>query len=557
VVRQLSKNLTGNYRKGVEREIMKFRAIPGKQKGSHYLWHRHISDIELNPHQVAWMNEMDRKGNSHLLIGSRRIRKSFTAAAYLLEEAACLKYTECNVHSPALEQSKRNLKYMADMVLNSEILQGYLDSRLGSNGIGKEFIEFLNRSSIKAVGQASSVDGLGATHQWYEEFDDMDWETVLTRIWPTGSQIKDDHDYGGRTQECFRVVTGTIKGIGNIYNLEYPEADAKLKFNVLPKMHCYHGIAMGIIPENDIHLVAGLMTPDQFARTYLVKYVESSQFYPDKWVRLCADVMATPPVIMGDDYTYPATGVITVGIDCGGAGQTEESSNWAMTITEKIGAKVHWLYSMEWQPSERPDLIREQICTVLRYFRPAHGLGDAFDNAFLYDLNKMLFQQGVTRVDVTRFDNKPGPGGWDDWYIRPFRFTGPAKHDMHERMQKYVYGQIFSYPYVVTDDSRYIYLEKLVQQFGNVTAERSHAGYNKYATVSPRLGDDLIESLLLSVWAHEAINIGGVPIGSSVPAFGIGDRQAISSLGAHFLNDGRKFNRPSQNQSLFDLLRSE
>ena len=222
--------VTGNFRKQVEREIKRYR-------GNHYLWHKHVSRVELNPHQVAWMNEMDRVGDAHMLIGSRRIRKSFTVAAYFLEEAACLPFSEVNVHSPALEQSKRNLRYMTDMVLNSDILMAYLDERLGE-GIGKEKIEFMNRSLIQAKGQASSVDGLGATHQWLEEFDDMDWDTFLTRVYPTGSQIKDDHHYE-RHDGCCRVITGTIKGIGNIYKIEHPEGDKGLKFNVLPKYNCF------------------------------------------------------------------------------------------------------------------------------------------------------------------------------------------------------------------------------------------------------------------------------------------------------------------------------
>src|SRR5688572_18666690 len=106
---KLSK-MTGNRRKAIEREIMRF-------KDSHYLWHKHITGVELNPHQVHWCHQMDTMGDSHLLIGSRRIRKSFTAAAYLLKEAATKAHSDVNIHAPALEQSRRDIKYMHDMVL--------------------------------------------------------------------------------------------------------------------------------------------------------------------------------------------------------------------------------------------------------------------------------------------------------------------------------------------------------------------------------------------------------------------------------------------------------
>jgi len=404
---RLGAKVTGNFRKAVEREIKRYR-------GDHYLWHKHVSGIELNPHQVHWMNEMDTKGDSHMLIGSRRIRKSFTVAAYFLEEAACLPYSEVNVHSPALEQSKRNLRYMNDMVMRSEILLAYIDERLGE-GIGKEHIEFQNRSLIQAKGQASSVDGLGATHQWLEEFDDMDWESFLTRIYPTGSQIKDDHHYENH-EGCCRIITGTIKGIGNIYNIENPqnlgEAAMRLKFNILAKFTCWHGVEMNIIPENDIYLFQGMSTPHQFARTYLVLYVESSAFYPDRWVRNCADNEYSPiDIVLEKDTIYSAQGDVCVGIDCGGSGSGDDASNWSITFTEKIGKQIFWLYSQEWSANERPDVIIEDMRKLFNFFRPANGYGDAFDVPFIYDLNRVLFENQITRIDVRKYENKQGAYG--------------------------------------------------------------------------------------------------------------------------------------------------
>lgn len=882
---RIGRKISGNFRKKIEREIRKYR-------GDHFLWHKHVTGINLNPHQVLWMNEMDRKGDSHMLIGSRRIRKSFTVAAYYLEEAACLPYSEVNVHSPALEQSKRNLRYMHDMVMNSELLLAYVDQRLGE-GLGKEHIEFMNRSLIQAKGQASSVDGLGATHQWLEEFDDMDWETFLTRIYPTGSQIKDDHHYE-RHKGCCRVITGTIKGIGNIYAIEHPEKRG-VRFNVLPKLNCFvpdtliltsngpkeiaqveiddlvqtdqgcwrpvkqlhvndyegdlvkitiayssglsirctpnhkfftergsiradelstsdillindttpetpkpetefeitlemsylmglyladgwidrdgytceyvfniskrhhlekaircleacnikyrqvksditnsvslfihskkfshhlnkycgrlcrtkfvhpcienlshelrrqfiigyfmgdgceekvngrknrisagtvnqgiaasisrmmarlgvrptvtkshqygcmingryakgsdiwsiqtsrwksiddigleteteqkfktgqirkiereaysgkvynlgvedihsytlatcavkvhncwHGVAMNIIPENDIKLFQALSTPHQFARTYLVLYVESSAFYPDKWVRNCADNEYVPVMVIDDPKVqHHAIGDVTIGIDCAGAGSGQEASNWAVTFTEKIGNQVYWLYSEEWPANERPDVVQEKLFRLITYFRPVNGFGDAFDVAFLYDLNRRLYNESITRIDVRRFENKAGKNGWDEWFIKPLRFTGPTKHLMHERMQKYVYGTYFKYPALVDDDVRYTVLAKLIKQFGNVKAERGPSGYNKYSMLSDKLGDDLIDSLIASVWAQEEIKVLFAPVGGFIPPMSIGDRKSFPPLGPKFLNDRRKFNSPQNDAGLYDFLKSD
>lgn len=547
---KLGKNITGNFRKAIEREIMKFR-------GDHYLWHKHVTGISLNPHQVHWMNEMDKKGDSHMLIGSRRIRKSFTVSAYFLEEAMCLPYSEVNVHSPALEQSKRNLRYMNDMVMNSEIALSYLDERLGE-GIGKEHIEFMNRSLIQAKGQASSVDGLGATHQWLEEFDDMDWDSFLTRIYPTGSQIKDQHDYGCHNA-CLRVITGTIKGIGNIYKIEHPDeinGSVKLKFNVLPKFNAWHGVAMGIIPENDIKLFQAMSTPHQFARTYLVLYVESSAFYPDRWLRNCADNEYTPiDIIIDPKITYQARGDVTVGIDCAGAGSGEDASSWSATFTEKIGNQIFWLHSKEWSANSRPETIINDLVRLMAFFRPVGGFGDAFDTAFLYDLNRALHDNGLTRVDVRRYENKQGKDGWDEWFIKPLRFTGPQKHLMHERMQKYVYGCMFRYPAIVDDDSRYMIVQKMLNQFGNIKAERIPGGYNKYSMLNSKLGDDVVDSCIASVWAQEEIQGIILPAGGWVPQMAIGDRKSFEKLGPKFLNDARKYNKPDSPKGIYDLLK--
>ena len=547
---KLGKNVTGNFRKSIEREIMKFR-------GDHYLWHKHVTGINLNPHQVHWMNEMDKKGDSHMLIGSRRIRKSFTVSAYFLEEAMCLPYSEVNVHSPALEQSKRNLRYMNDMVMNSEIALAYLDERLGE-GIGKEHIEFMNRSLIQAKGQASSVDGLGATHQWLEEFDDMDWDSFLTRIYPTGSQIKDQHDYGCHSA-CLRVITGTIKGIGNIYKIEHPDeihGSVKLKFNVLPKFNAWHGVAMGIIPENDIKLFQAMSTPHQFARTYLVLYVESSAFYPDRWLRNCADNEYTPiDIIIDPKITYQSRGDVTIGIDCAGAGSGEDASSWSVTFTEKIGNQVFWLYSKEWSANSRPETIVNDLVRLIAFFRPVGGFGDAFDTAFLYDLNRALHDNGLTRIDVRKYENKQGKDGWDEWYIKPLRFTGPQKHLMHERMQKYVYGCMFRYPAIVDDDTRYAIVQKMLNQFGNIKAERIPGGYNKYSMLNTKLGDDVVDSCIASVWAQEEIQGVILPAGGWVPQMAIADRKDFDKLGSRFLNDSRKYNKPESQKNLYDLMK--
>jgi len=192
---------------------------------------------------------------------------------------------------------------------------------------------------------------------------------------------------------------------------------------------------------------------------------------------------------------------------------------------------------------------------LFAFFRPVGGFGDAFDTAFLYDLNLVLNNAGITRIDVRRFENKQGKEGWDEWYIKPIRFSGPQKHLMHERMQKYIYGCLFRYPTIVNDDTRYVVVDKLMKQFGNIKAERSPAGYNKYGMLNEKLGDDLVDSCIASVWAQEEIKALILPAGGMVPQMDFRERHRFTPLGPKFLNDQRLLNAPRDDKSLFNFLK--
>jgi hypothetical protein len=314
---------------------------------------------------------------------------------------------------------------------------------------------------------------------------------------------------------------------------------------------------MGIIPEQDIALARTvLFTPEQYARTYLVLYVESANFYPDKYVRLCSNYELVPVEFIPGGL-HSGVGDVCVGIDCGGAGSTEEASNWAITFTEKIGNKIYWLHTKEWSANTSPDIVKSGMADLISFFRPISGFGDAFDTTLLFDLNVELHKRGVTRIDVKRFENKQGSKGWDNWYIKPIRFHGPNIHAMHERLAKYIYSRTFVYPIVVEEPfelhDEYEGLAKLVRQFGNVKAERCKAGYNVYNPLNLQLGLDSIDSCIASVWAQQEIKVEFGGFGVMLPPMEIAERPTIIRLGPNFLHDKRKYNRADEN--LFNKLK--
>lgn len=505
-----------------KREIDRYRDSP-------FLWCQHVLGVTLNKHQLVFIEHFKQHANN-LLIGSRRIQKSFAVAMWLLMEASTKQRAEVNVHAPALEQSKRNLAYMTERILESEIMMAFIERRLG-DGLGKEAISFVNASKIQAKGQASSIDGLGATHQWWEECDDMDWETLMMRILPTGSQIKPGFEYGN-VVGCRRVATGTIKGQGNLHRLEHPEVGASVTFNVLPKMDCYDGIAMGIIPEDDILLARDtLMTPAQFARAYLALYTESREYFPSSIIFRAADPSCFPEEpLEGSEFVG---GPVTFGMDFEGQGATEEASRTAITFVEQVGpGAFRWLYAKEWEVGTSPGDVRSDVVRLCRFFQPIGGYGDAYGAGDIYDMNIALKKAGVTRVDVRRYKNLAGSEGWDRFFFKPIRFHGPAKHAMYKRMQTKLISGLFSYPLPVSDHPDYRALSRFLAQLENIKAKQAAAGYDSFTMIRKALGDDLVDAGVAALWAAEDAK-------HSPPAFGGGARSGGFRERKRFVNRSR------------------
>jgi len=518
---KLGRYVNDNTRSALEEELHRY-------EDDDYLWHRHCTGVVLNPHQLVWSGHLD-ENHTNLLISSRRIGKSFSVASKLLKLGATKARSEINIHAPALEQSKRNLKYMIDMILNSKILLPYIEKKLGE-GIGKEHIEFINGTVIQAKGQASSTDGLGATHQWWEEVDDMDLDVLYERIYPTGSMLKPGYDYG-KIGQCFRIATGTIKGMGNIYTFENPKGKVKMGFHVLPKYTGWHGVRWGLIAENDLILARDvLMTPEMFARAYLCLYTESANFFPVRVVDKCQDPTLEPVDIVeykrqtGKPH-YQKDGMVTIGIDCGAQGIGQHPSEWSVNIVEDLGyGRMKWLYAERYPATANPEHVRQNICRLIEFFKVDRGYGDAFDTTLIYNLNKLCYEHRLTRRNPDDYENRQGSGGWSDWFICPVRFIGQTKHEMFKNLRLIFYQQKLIIPYVVKDTKKYKEIEKLRDQLENIKKGDSNThGYDTYEMIRDAIGDDHVDSLALSVYAQCEMNNDVKPIGIGIDAGGFRD----------------------------------
>lgn len=492
-------------------EINLFKGV-----GNAYLWHQHITGVELNPQQLLYTEVFEARPRV-LLKGSRRIQKSFAVASHFLREAATKPRSEINIFSPAIEQSKRNIRYMTDMVSQSPILHRFLEKRAGGLGMGKEYIHFKNGSIIQAKGQATSVDGLGSTHIWLEEFDDMNLESVNTRILPTGSMIKKNYDYGlirgsdGRGQ-CQVVVTGTIKGQGNLYLLENPPANtpAHLRYHVAPVFDCWDGVHLGIISRDFIEGQRGQMTIEAFARTYLCLYTESKNFFPTRVLNACKateiDNVAYRFVPPHEGGRYRPWGEVVIGFDFAGQGTSEEASNTSCVVLDCISPNQYAvIYAEEWDPLANPKDIKDRVRLILQYFRPVRGLGDSYDTSLIWEFCKIAWELGLCKglpkeeggLDPAMYKQAEGADGWGAWYIMPRQYSLQNKHEMYMRTQRLAYDRGLLFPPVIEDDPSQR-VQKLLDQMEGIVAEPT-GNFEKFFPANAILGDDLVDALVGAV----------------------------------------------------------
>lgn len=504
--------------RGLLNEVRRFSG-----PGEGYLWHQNITGVRLDPHQLLYYECFEQ--NPRVLVkGSRRVRKSYPVASWWLREAATKPFSEINIFAPALEQSKRNIRYMSGMIMQSPVLMQMVERRAGGLALGKESITFRNGSIIQAKGQASSVDGLGSTGIWLEELDDMDWDSLQTRILPTGSQIKNNYDYGQHKQ-CQIIATGTIKGMFNLYRLEFPEPSTppNARFVTAPVFDCYDGIAFGVISPDYIDGQRPLMTPEQFARTYLCLYTESKNFFPTKYLHLCraTHVRGIEFVVARPKRTarYRPWGRVFVGIDFAGQGQDEgRSSKTSVVYLDEIEPGLYAvIWCEEFDSLTPPQQIRERMKELNAYFRPLRGVGDSYDSTLIHNICQDAYDLKVHKLDPRKYKHGEGKDGWESWWITPVIYSGPRRHSMYMRANRAVYERGVLFPLTVKsidgDEHPTRIIQKLLDQMEGIRSAPTQGGYDKYEPTNKIMGDDLVDAL---VGAMEAATL----TKKSAPAFG-------------------------------------
>jgi len=465
-----------------EREIQRY-------KTDNLLWCKHNCNIDLYPHQVMWMDQMDRFPMTST-VASPRVGKTFAVEMHGLKSCAVNAWEDYRLFAPAEHQAAVSLKYQIDAILASPVLAAYIETRLGRKQLRTTGYTFQNGSNAEYFGQNAKLDGVNATIIRGEEFDDLDMDTWRDRILARG-MAKNRNGLPTRIR-----VTGVIQGKENLYNLENDPS-----FHVQEKIDIYDGIALGVLDSDYFTLLRDSYTDDQWLRICCVKYVESRNFFWSVHIRKMQKNGAhagLEPVTPLPGSRYESVGPVSFALDMGAQGGSATSSKYSLQVLEQVGLYKRWLYGEEFDPTVNPKILRQKIVALWDYFRPIGGFGDAFDANLIAQINDDLYAEGLISYNRTKEHAENKPENWKHWTLQPVRFTGSTKHLMFKGLQDSIHQGLLYTPLVIAGDTRYDNLAKLTRQLENIRAKQASATYLIYEMIKKSVGDDNVDALAMA-----------------------------------------------------------
>ena len=488
-------------RNRAEEEIQRYSS-------SDLLWLKHVCNFTARPQQLMYMAQMDE--NPFIsIVAMQRTGKSRGVDAKVLKWCACNPKEDLRFFAPAVYQARKNLKDTIDLILQSPILLSYIETRLGRKMLSTTHFAFVNGSNGEAFGQDSNLDGVNATIEHCDEFDDMNIEVFKNRILPRAIATNEN---GMPTRI---ILSGTIQEEqGNLYAISQDQ-----KFFKPPMFTIYHALEAGLIKRPDFELLKEQLTPDEWIRIALCMYKGGRQFFSRKALRkmqLKGMDMLLRVVEPEIGRQYETEGEVACGLDMGAQGTQATSSKYSIVFTERVGLWKRYLYGREWAPTTDPKIIKRDVVELWSFFRPKGGFGDAFDSNLIADINDMLYAEGLTSYSRQREGTEENTqSNWDKWPFQPIRFTGYQKHWMFKTLRDDISeGRYFTPLIEAEQDDRWDpakakgfvdpaagdkALIKFIVQCKNMRAERAPSGqYYIYSMIKPRLGDDNVDSAAMA-----------------------------------------------------------
>ena len=466
----------------------------------HYLWHKHVHDVELDSMQVLKCIEMDQHPNT-IDVSCRRTGKTACKELYELKFNACHADQELGIVAPRQAQSIVALNYHLEAIQRSDILSAFIDYRSGRRQIANTYYRFANQSKAEAYGIMSQVDGGDLTSASLEEVDDMPKDRLYSNfLLMLGSKRRLGASKESKNDPQIRV-TGVFKGADTISGLIEGGS-----YHLLPIVDVYLGIEMGIINEQFMLQMRSELSPDEYIRQLLCKNVSSTNLIFERYVRMAFSVgMEARLEIAGPlpGKQYKKRGLISFGYDAGGHGEGVHASRHALVVTEQIGNFVTFPYVRTWPAAADDSVVRRDLLGLWQYFMPDMAMGDAYGVGMLTQLNDDLYAEGLTTIDRrTIGDGDSTASTWPEWAFSPIRFEGMTKHSMAQALRSIFHNKQAAIPYFDESDNNPDLSDwrSFLKQLPNIVPQETKSSYASYKMADNKLGDDLFDAAMAAVW---------------------------------------------------------
>lgn len=477
-----------------EKEVMRYA-------GDHALWHKHVHNVELDAMQVLKCIEMDQHPYT-IDYSCRRTGKTAIKELYELKFNATNADQELGIVAPREAQSLVNLGYHMDAIRRSPILEAWLNYKSGRKQFADTYYQFANRSQARAYGIMAQVDGGDLTMASLEEVDDMPKERLFSRfLLMMGSTRRLGASKEAKNDPQIRI-TGVFKGADTLTDLVTGG-----HYHVLPAIDAYLGMAMGILNEAFMLDMRSQLSPDEYIRQLLCKNVSSRNLIWEKYIRrgmqvgLQANLQLASP-LPGEKYRK--RGLIGFGYDAGGHGENPTSSKHALVVTEQIGNFITFPFVRTWPPGADDGVVKRDLKGFWQYFMPDTAMGDAYGVGMLTALNDELYAEGLTQTDRrTIGDGDSTASTWPEWAFSPIRFEGMTKHSMAQAIRSVFHNKQAAIPYFDDQDlhdPELLDLRLFVRQLANIVPVATKATYASYKMADSKIGDDLFDAAMASVW---------------------------------------------------------
>lgn len=463
-------------------------------------------------HQIFWMHET--LHNPFILLYSvPRGGKTMCIEAVDIYETATNVSEDLVIYAPTLGQCRETLKYHYDWIDQSPVLKAYLRKKNGKPYFSSESYEFVNKSNAKCYTIRGELEGHNVSIIRVEEFDDWPWERFTNDI-PRRMGAASKNKAGKRQR-----ITGTIMGEENIFRLTQDEKMQRFYKNLSHHpdwgpIDVYLLLEMGgILDEAAVELQHSNMSPDEWARSMLLRFTEAKNFIWRKYIRMgqkySNEWNLQPDVAVSKErYQRQPNETIGFGLDCGHAGQGEDASVYSLQIVSQvtIGATRYerWLCGYNWDPKYDSQQLEKEIVDILDYYRPDGGHGDALKYDLISSINRECYKRGITSVNIDDFPENTA-GNWDKWWFSPMWNTDKGKHEMYTLLQHAVHQVRLFFPYFEKNDDRPVaeMCRKLLKQLEGIRAVKTMGTYPKYVAENKKIGDDDADALAMCErWLH-------------------------------------------------------